>query len=104
MPPSDVVAVVRTASKAADLAERGVQVREGDYSRPQALPDALAGVHQLLLVSDNEPGQRVAQHSAVIGAAKAAGVERIAYRAQEQARATPGADPRRGGPGPDRAR
>jgi NAD(P)H dehydrogenase (quinone) len=36
---SDVVAVVRTPSKAADLAERGVQVREADYSRPSSLVD-----------------------------------------------------------------
>jgi hypothetical protein len=30
--PSDVVAVVRTRGKAADLAARGVRVREADYS------------------------------------------------------------------------
>lgn len=77
--PADVVAVVRAPSKAADLAARGVQVRLGDYSRPDTLPAALAGVKRLLLVSGSEPGQRVAQHTAVIEAAKAAGVERIAY-------------------------
>ncbi|MBI9115632.1 NAD(P)H-binding protein [Sanguibacter suaedae] len=77
--PADVVAVVRTPSKAADLAERGVQVREGDYSRPETLPAALAGVQRLLLVSGSEVGARVAQHTAVVEAAKAAGVERIAY-------------------------
>lgn len=76
---SDVVAVVRTPSKAADLAARGVQVREGDYSRPETLPAALAGVQRLLLVSASEPGARVAQHAAVIDAAAAAGVERITY-------------------------
>jgi NAD(P)H dehydrogenase (quinone) len=79
VPASDVVAIVRTPSKVADLAERGVQVREGDYSRPETLPAALAGVQRLLLVSGSEIGQRVAQHTAVIDAAKAAGVERIAY-------------------------
>jgi NAD(P)H dehydrogenase (quinone) len=79
VPASDVVAIVRTPSKAADLAERGVQVREGDYSRPETLPAALAGVQRLLLVSGSEVGSRVAQHTAVIDAAKAAGVERIAY-------------------------
>lgn len=79
VPASDVVAIVRTPSKVADLAERGVQVREGDYSRPETLPAALAGVQRLLLVSGSEIGSRVAQHAAVIDAAKAAGVERIAY-------------------------
>lgn len=79
VPASDVVAIVRTPSKAADLAERGVQVREGDYSRPETLPAALAGVQRLLLVSGSEVGSRIPQHTAVIDAARAAGVERIAY-------------------------
>jgi NAD(P)H dehydrogenase (quinone) len=79
VPAADLVAVVRTPSKAADLAERGVQVREGDYSRPETLPAALTGVQRLLLISGSEPGGRVAQHTAVVDAAKAAGVERITY-------------------------
>jgi NAD(P)H dehydrogenase (quinone) len=79
VPASDVVAVVRTAGKAADLAERGVRVREADYSRPQTLGAALAGVDRLLLVSSSVPGQRVAHHTNVIEAAKAAGVSRIVY-------------------------
>lgn len=79
VPAADVVAVVRTPQKAADLAERGVQVREGDYDRPETLPAALAGVQRLLLVSGSEPGRRVPQHTAVVEAAQAAGVERIAY-------------------------
>ena len=76
---ADVVAVVRTPAKAADLAERGVQVREGDYDRPDTLPAALAGVDRLLLVSGSEIGRRLPQHEAVITAAKAAGVSRIVY-------------------------
>lgn len=79
VPASDVVAVVRTSSKAADLAARGVQVRHGDYSAAETLPAALAGVQRLLLVSGSEPGQRVAQHTAVIEAARDAGVERLVY-------------------------
>jgi len=77
--PRDVVAIVRTPAKAADLAARGVDVRVGDYSRPESLPAALAGVDTLLLVSGSEVGQRVGQHAAVIDAAKAAGVGRILY-------------------------
>ena len=75
----DVVAVARRPEAADGLAARGVQVREGDYSRPETLPTALAGVDRLLLVSGSEPGQRVAQHRAVIEAAAAAGVQRIVY-------------------------
>jgi NAD(P)H dehydrogenase (quinone) len=77
--PSDIVAIVRTPSKAADLAEKGVQLRTGDYSDGASLPAALAGVDTLLLVSGSEVGQRVAQHTNVIDAATAAGVSRILY-------------------------
>jgi NAD(P)H dehydrogenase (quinone) len=76
---SEVVALVRTPSKAADLADRGVQVREADYSQPQTLSSALAGVDRLLLISSSEAGQRVAHHTNVIEAATTAGVSRIVY-------------------------
>src|SRR5215469_2700769 len=77
--PSEVVAVVRTPGKAADLAARGVQVREADYSRPETLGSALAGADRLLLVSGNEPGQRVIQHTNLIEAARMVGVSRIVF-------------------------
>jgi NAD(P)H dehydrogenase (quinone) len=79
VPASDVIAVVRTRGKAADLADRGVQVREADYSRPQTLGAALAGVERLLLISSSVAGQRVAHHTNVIRAAKAAGTSRVVY-------------------------
>ena len=79
VPASNVVALVRTWGNAADLAERGVQVREADYSRPPTLGAALAGVDRLLLVSSSEAGQRAAHHSNVIEAAKTAGTSRIVY-------------------------
>jgi NAD(P)H dehydrogenase (quinone) len=79
VPASDVVALVRTLGKAADLAERGVQVRTADYSRPETLGAALAGVDRLLLVSSSVPGQRAAHHGNVIQAARTAGTARIAY-------------------------
>lgn len=79
VPGSDVVAIVRTASKADDLAEQGVRVREADYSQPEALAAALAGVDRLLLVSSSEAGKRVAHHANVIAAAKTAHVARIVY-------------------------
>lgn len=76
VPATDVVALARNPDKAADL---GVPVRHADYSDPATLGPALAGVDVLLLVSGSEFGQRVAQHTAVIEAAKAAGVDRIVY-------------------------
>ncbi len=76
MPASDLIALVRTPSKAVDL---GVEVREADYTRPDTLGKALAGVDTLLMISGSEIGQRVAQHRNVINAAKAAGVKRVVY-------------------------
>ncbi|MEX5384001.1 SDR family oxidoreductase [Cronobacter muytjensii] len=75
----NIVAVVRNPAKAAALAEQGVQVRAADYSDVAALTCALQGVEKLLLISSSEVGQRVAQHRNVIEAAKAAGVQLIAY-------------------------
>ncbi|MDX6254758.1 MAG: hypothetical protein QOJ11_1092 [Frankiales bacterium] len=74
---ADVVAVVRAPSGAADLAARGVQVREGDYDRPGTLAEAFAGVDVLMFVSGSEVGARVEQHRAVVAAAR--GVRRIVY-------------------------
>jgi len=79
VPVSNVVALMRTPSKAGDIAKRGVQVREANYTRPETLSAALAGVDRLLLVSSSEPGKRVAHHTNVIEAAKTAGVSRIVY-------------------------
>ena len=55
-----------------ELLSRGLDVREADYSRPETLSPALAGVERLLLVSSSVAGQRVAHHSNVIQAAQIA--------------------------------
>ncbi|MGO4613676.1 SDR family oxidoreductase [Nocardia sp. 2YAB30] len=77
--PTPVVAIVRDPRKVADLAERGVDVRQADYDDAAALDKALDGVDRVLLVSGNEFGARVAQHTNVIRAAERAGVELLAY-------------------------
>ncbi|WP_043658735.1 NmrA family NAD(P)-binding protein [Nocardia thailandica] len=73
------VAIVRDPAKAADLAEQGAEVRVASYDDPAALDAALAGVDRVLLVSGNEFGARVAQHTNVVRAAERAGVELLAY-------------------------
>ena len=59
--PGDVVALVRDASRASDLADRGVLVRTGSFDDPASLDAALAGVDRLLFVSGSEVGRRVEQ-------------------------------------------
>lgn len=73
---SEIIALVRTPSKAADL---GVALRETDYTKPETLNKALAGIDTLLLISASEIGKRVAQHHNVIEAAKNADVKQIVY-------------------------
>jgi len=75
----EIVAAVRSSAKADDLRERGVHVREADYSKPDTLATAFQGASKLLLISGNEMGKREEQHKAVIDAASAAGVSFIAY-------------------------
>ena len=68
------------------FADRGVEVRRGDYADPASLPAAFAGADQLLLVSSNDPGaDAVALHRAAIDAAVAAGVGRILYTSHQGA-------------------
>lgn len=78
-PPGALAAVVRAPEKAADLAARGVQIRQGDYARPETLVSALAGAEQVLFISSNEVGKRTAQHAAVVEAARRAAPRLLAY-------------------------
>ena len=72
----EIVALARSKQKAADL---GVEVREADYDRAEALTSALRGIDTLLLISGSEVGKRAPQHKNVISAAKQAGVKWIVY-------------------------
>jgi NAD(P)H dehydrogenase (quinone) len=73
----DVVALVRTPERAANP---GVSVRKADYSNPDTLGRAFAGIDTLLLISSSKLGQRrAAHHHNVIEAAKRTGVKRIVY-------------------------
>lgn len=71
---------VRDPAKAQALAERGIDVRHGDFDQPDTLARAFAGVERLVLVSTDGPKDvRIAQHRTAIHAARAAGVKRIHY-------------------------
>lgn len=79
LPAGEIVAAVRNPEKVADLAARGLQVRQADYDQPASLVSAFKGADKLLLISGSEVGRRVPQHRAVLDAAKAAGVGLLAY-------------------------
>jgi NAD(P)H dehydrogenase (quinone) len=77
--PDEVVLVTRRPDAIADLADAGATVRPGDFDAPDSLPAAFAGVDRLLLISTDVLGNRVAQHTAAIEAAAAAGVAHVIY-------------------------
>ncbi|WP_069171223.1 SDR family oxidoreductase [Streptomyces griseus] len=79
VPAEEITAVVRSEEKAAPLAARGVEIRVADYDRPETLTGVFRAGERVLLVSGSEVGKRVPQHTAVIEAAKAAGVAQLAY-------------------------
>lgn len=76
VPTENIVALVRTPEKASAL---GVEVRAFDYTKPEVMTEALAGIDRLLLISSNEIGHRANQHFNVIEAAGKAGVNWMVY-------------------------
>lgn len=73
------MAVGRNAGKLKPLADKGVNVREAEYSKAETLQGLFQSGDKVLLVSSSEVGLRLKQHSAVIDAAKNAGVRLLAY-------------------------
>jgi len=88
-PATQIAAIVRNGKAAANLSAREVVVRVAEYSKPETLDAALAGIDRLLLISSSEIGQRVTQHRNVIAAAKRAGVKLVAYTSVLRADASP---------------
>jgi NAD(P)H dehydrogenase (quinone) len=77
--PGELILVTRSPDAIADLAERGADVRHGDFDDPGRLPEAFAGGERMLLISASVIGARIGQHRAAIDAAVAAGVRSVAY-------------------------
>jgi len=75
-----IAASVRDPARAGELAERGINVRHGNFDQADTLLTAFRGVEKLILVSTDGPGKvRIAQHHNAIDAARAAGVKHIFY-------------------------
>jgi NAD(P)H dehydrogenase (quinone) len=71
---------VRNPEKAEGLRARGVDVRLGDFDRPETLDTAFAGIDRLLIISaDGDNETRILQHANAVEAAERAGVKFIAY-------------------------
>jgi len=79
VPAGEIVATGRNLDKIKDFADRGVRTAHADFNDPESLTAAFAGAQKVLLISGSEPGQRIPQHTNAIEAAKAAGVDLLAY-------------------------
>jgi NAD(P)H dehydrogenase (quinone) len=87
VPAAEVGVSVRDPARAADLGDRGVRVRRGDFTEPDTLTGAFEGADQVLVVSANTLGpEAVAQHRAAIEAAAGVGAGRVLYTAHQGAR------------------
>lgn len=80
VPASQLVVSVRNPEKAEGLRSQGVEVRYGDFDKPETLDTAFAGIDRLLIISaDGDNETRIHQHANAVAAAERAGVKFIAY-------------------------
>ncbi len=80
VPAGDLILVTRRPERLREAADRGAEVRRGDFDRPAELRDAFAGGDRLLLISTLAVGpRRRRQHQAAIEAAAAAGIRHLVY-------------------------
>ena len=80
----NISALVRDEAKASDLAEKGIQIKVGDYDNFESLVAAFQGIEKLLLVSGTDLANRSSQQLNVVKAAKEAGVKHIVYTSFER--------------------
>ncbi|WP_148356883.1 SDR family oxidoreductase [Peribacillus simplex] len=80
VPVSQLAVSVRNPEKAEGLRARGVEVRHGDFDKPETLDSAFSGIDRLLIIStfgDDETIMR--HHTNAVVAAQRAQVKFIAY-------------------------
>lgn len=80
IPANELAVSVRNPEKAKGLRARGVEVRHGDFDKPETLDSAFSGIDRLLIIStfgNHETLMR--QHTNAVAAAGRAQVKFIAY-------------------------
>lgn len=83
VPPAQIIATTRTPANLADLAARGVTIREADFNGRASLETAFRGANRVLIISTGEldlkDGRRLKQHETAVTAAKNASVGHLLY-------------------------
>ncbi len=72
VPASEIAALARDEKKAAQLKDKGVNIRMGDYDNKLLLNEAMKGIVKVFLVSGTDINKVVSQHRNVVDAAKQA--------------------------------
>ena len=89
IPASQLIATTRNAASLAELAEKGVDVREADFSNPASLEAAFTGADNLLLISIDAIGQRSELHRNAVLAAQNVGIKHLTYTSMPAADTSP---------------
>ncbi|RKT37141.1 uncharacterized protein YbjT (DUF2867 family) [Microbacterium sp. AG1240] len=88
VPAAELGVSVRDATRARALADRGVRVREADFTAPASLGYSMEGADQVLVVSAEIRGDAaVVANTAAIDAAVAAGASHVLYTSHQAASA-----------------
>ncbi|MDM5221006.1 SDR family oxidoreductase [Peribacillus sp. NJ11] len=80
VPASQLAVSVRNPEKAEGFRARGVEVRHGDFDKPETLDSAFSGIDRLLIISTvGDYETIIRQHNNAVAAAQRAQVKFIAY-------------------------
>lgn len=74
-----IILTTRNPEALSKFADRGVEIRPADFSKPDGLESAFFGADRMLLISTANVGTRVQYHRNALEAARKAGVGYVAY-------------------------
>ncbi|WP_367897610.1 SDR family oxidoreductase [Leptospira sp. WS58.C1] len=76
---SKIIATTRKPESLADFAKKGVTVRKASFDDPTSLVSAFQGADRILIISTDNIGNRIEEHSNAVDAAVKVGAKRILY-------------------------
>ncbi|PJZ24233.1 NAD(P)-dependent oxidoreductase [Leptospira hartskeerlii] len=84
-----IIATTRKPESLEGFAKRGVTVRKASFDDPASLVSAFQGADRILIVSTDNIGNRIPEHSAAVDAAVKAGAKRVLYTSLTKADEVP---------------
>ncbi|MEI7014756.1 SDR family oxidoreductase [Leptospira licerasiae] len=86
---NNIIATTRKPESLEDFAKRGVTVRKASFDDPESLVSAFQGADRILIISTDNIGNRIPEHSAAVDAAVKVGARRILYTSLTKADEVP---------------